>query len=109
MIQALIKAAENKKQVVCIIEIKAPFDEEANLHWSKKLSQAGVYIIYGLSYRIIHAKMIAVARMESKGLRTYVNISTGNYNPITSNFYTDLSYFTCDKDIAQDVLDAFNF
>ena len=109
LIQALIKAAENKKQVVCIIEIKAPFEEEANLYWSEKLSQAGVYIIYGLSYRIIHAKMIAVARMESEGLRTYVNISTGNYNPITSNFYTDLSYFTCDNDIGEDVLDAFNF
>ena len=77
LIKALIKAAENKKQVVCIIELKAAFDEEANLHWSDKLSQAGVYVIYGLSYRKIHAKMIAVARMEKEGIRTYVNISTG--------------------------------
>ena len=109
LIKALIKAAENKKQVVCIIELKAPFDEEANLRWSNKLSQAGVYIIYGLSYRKIHAKIIAVARMEREGIRTYVNISTGNYNPITSNFYTDFSFFTCDQDIGQDVLDTFNF
>ena len=109
LIKALIKAAENKKQVVCIIELKAPFDEEANLHWSNKLSQAGVYIIYGLSYRKIHAKMIAVARMEKEGICTYVNISTGNYNPLTSNFYTDFSYFTCDEEIGQDILDTFNF
>ena len=109
LIKALIKAAENKKQVVCIIELKAPFDEEANLHWSNKLSQAGVYIIYGLSYRKIHAKMIAIARMEKEGIRTYVNISTGNYNPITSNFYTDFSYFTSDSEIGQDILDTFNF
>ena len=109
LIKALIKAAENKKQVVCIIELKAPFDEEANLYWSNKLSQAGVYIIYGLSYRKIHAKMIAIARMEKDGICTYVNISTGNYNPITSNFYTDFSYFTCDQEIGQDILDTFNF
>ena len=109
LIKALIKAAENKKQVVCIIELKAAFDEEANLHWSDKLSKAGVYIIYGLSYRKIHAKMIAVARMEKEGINTYVNISTGNYNPITSNFYTDFSYFTCDQEIGQDILDTFNF
>ena len=109
LIGSLIKAAENKKQVVCIIELKAPFDEEANLYWSNKLSQAGVYIIYGLSYRKIHAKMIAVARMEKEGICTYVNVSTGNYNSRTSHFYTDFSYFTCDKDIGQDVLDTFNF
>ena len=109
LIKALIKAAENKKQVVCIIELKAPFDEEANLHWSNKLSQAGVYIIYGLSYRKIHAKMIAIARMEKEGLCTYVNISTGNYNSVTSNFYTDFSYFTCNQEVGQDILDTFNF
>ena len=109
LIKALIKAAENKKQVVCIIELKAPFDEEANLYWSNKLSQAGVYIIYGVSFRKIHAKMIAIARMEKEGICTYVNVSTGNYNSRTSHFYTDFSYFTCNKDIGQDILDTFNF
>ena len=109
IIQALIRAAENKKQVVCIIELEARFDEEANIYWAEKLAKAGVYIIYGFQHQKTHAKMIAVARVEKDGINTYVNITTGNYNPQTSKVYTDISYFTCKKDIGEEVLEIFNF
>jgi polyphosphate kinase len=108
LINALISAAENKKQVACIIELKARFDEESNIKWAQKLEEAGVHVSYGLMELKTHAKMIMVVRQDSDGIRTYVNIGTGNYNAQTSKFYTDFSLFTCKENIADEVMEVFN-
>ncbi len=109
IINALIKAAENKKQVACIIELTARFDEERNIHWAQKLEEAGVHVSYGLMEYKTHAKMISVVRKEKDGIRTYVNIGTGNFNSQTSKVYTDMGYFTCHYEISREVLEIFNY
>ena len=109
LINALIRAAENKKQVACIIELTARFDEERNIQWAQKLEEAGVHVSYGLMEYKTHAKMIVVVRKDLDGIRTYVNIGTGNYNSQTSKFYTDFSLFTCKKEISAEILEVFNF
>lgn len=108
IVDTLIEAAENGKQVACIIELKARFDEERNIRWATKLEEAGVHVTYGLLDLKTHAKMIVVVRQDHDGIRSYVNIGTGNYNSETSKLYTDYSYFTCKKAIAQEVLEVFN-
>ena len=109
LVDTLIRAAENKKQVACVIELTARFDEERNILWAQKLEEAGVHVSYGMMEYKTHAKIIVVVREDPDGLRTYVNIGTGNYNSQTSNFYTDFSLFTCRKKTASEILELFNY
>jgi polyphosphate kinase len=108
LINLLIKAAERKKQVACIIELKARFDEESNIKWAHILEEAGVHVAYGILKFKTHAKLALVVREEESELKTYVNIGTGNFNGQTSRLYTDLSYFTCRPKIVREVLEVFN-
>ncbi len=108
LVDTLIEAAENGKQVACIVELKARFDEESNIRWATKLEEAGVHVTYGLVDLKTHAKMIVVVRQDHDGIRSYVNIGTGNYNSETSKLYTDYGYFTCKKSIGEEVHEVFN-
>jgi polyphosphate kinase len=109
LIPLLIKAAENGKQVAVLVELKARFDEENNIGWAKQLERAGIHVVYGLVGLKTHAKMALVIRKEQDGLRRYVHLSTGNYNMVTAQIYTDLSYFTCRQDITEDATEVFNY
>ncbi|MBW2522803.1 MAG: polyphosphate kinase 1 [Deltaproteobacteria bacterium] len=108
VVEALMHARENGKQVSVLVEIKARFDEENNIVWARALERAGVHVTYGVMGLKTHAKACLVVRREHKGIRRYVHLATGNYNPITARVYTDLGYFTCQEDIADDVSDLFN-
>ena len=109
LVPALIEAAENGKQTVCLVEIKARGDERRNIEWSRAMEQAGVHVAYGFPSMKIHAKMTLVVRREGGGLRRYVHIGTGNYNSVTARAYEDFGLFTADEDIAADVADLFNY
>jgi polyphosphate kinase len=109
LVPALIEAAENGKQSVCLVEIKARGDERRNIEWSRALEQAGVHVVYGFSTLKIHAKTTLVVRQEGGVLRRYVHIGTGNYNNATAKLYEDFGFFTADEDIAADVADLFNY
>ncbi|MCG7410030.1 polyphosphate kinase 1 [Paenibacillus sp. ACRRX] len=108
IIQALIEAAENKKQVTVLVEIKARFDEENNIHWAKRLEQAGCHVIYGLVGLKTHLKMLLIVRREETGIRRYVHLGTGNYNDVTANFYTDMGLLTVNAQIGSDASTIFN-
>jgi polyphosphate kinase len=108
LVPALIEAAENGKQSVCLVEIKARGDERRNIEWSRALEQAGVHVVYGFPTLKIHAKATLVIRREVGGLRRYVHIGTGNYNSVNAKSYEDFGLFTADEDIAADVADLFN-
>jgi polyphosphate kinase len=109
-IKNLIKAAEAGKQVVCLVELKARFDEERNIFWANKLEEAGVHVVYGIVGLKTHTKISLVVRQEQDGeLLSYVHVGTGNYNVATSSLYTDLGLLTCDKRITHEVIEVFNY
>ena len=107
-VRSLIKAAENGKQVACLVELKARFDEERNLHWAEELQKAGDHVIYGMRGLKTHTKLALVVRREGDGLRSYAHIGTGNYHVKTARMYTDFGLLTCDPVLTRDVVNLFH-
>ena len=108
LVPALIRASERGKQAVCLVELKARFDERANIGWARAMEEAGVHVVYGLPTLKTHAKSILIIRREGDGVRHYVHVGTGNYHPTTARLYTDFGLLTCDDEIGADVADMFN-
>lgn len=108
-VKALIRAAEEGKQVVCLVEIKARFEEERNIYWAQALENAGVHVVYGVVGLKTHAKTTLVVRQEVDGLKCYAHIGTGNYNSLTSRFYTDFGLLTCHDDITKELVEFFHY
>ena len=109
IVKALIAAAQNDKQVVALVELKARFDEENNIIWARKLEKSGVHVVYGVTGLKTHTKITLVVRQEKEHIRRYVHIGTGNYNPKTAKIYTDLGLLSCRPELGADLTDLFNF
>jgi polyphosphate kinase len=109
IVEALLEAAERGKQVAVLVELKARFDEESNIGWARTLEQAGVHVVYGVMGLKTHSKAALVVRREGEGVRRYLHLATGNYNPTTATVYEDVGLFTCDETMAADVTDLFNY
>lgn len=109
IVKALMRASENGKQVAALVELKARFDEENNIEWARRLENEGVHVIYGIRGLKTHSKVTLVVRREGEGLKRYVHLATGNYNPTTSRIYTDIGLLTSDEEIGADATDLFNF
>ena len=107
--ESLIEASARGKQVTALVELQARFDEENNIEWAKRLEESGVHVVYGIVGLKTHCKVALVVRQEGEQLRRYVHVATGNYNPVTSNFYTDLGLFTSEEAVGEDATDLFNF
>jgi polyphosphate kinase len=109
VVEALIAAADNGKEVAVLVELKARFDEESNIGWARKLEQAGAHVVYGVIGLKTHTKVALVVRREGKKMRRYVHVGTGNYNVVTATQYTDLDLLTIDPDMGEDASQLFNF
>ena len=109
VVETLLEAARNGKQVAVLVELKARFDEESNIEWARALEREGVHVVYGLLGLKTHSKIALVVRQEGERIRRYVHLSTGNYNSVTAQQYTDLGLFTCDDAIGADASDVFNY
>jgi polyphosphate kinase len=109
ILHALIEAAENGKQVACLVELKARFDEENNIIWAKQLEKSGIHVVYGLMGLKTHCKVTLVVRREEDGPRRYLHVGTGNYNPKTARTYTDVGLLTCEPDFGKDATELFNY
>ena len=108
IIQSLMRAVRNGKQVTVLVEVKARFDEERNIRWSEKLEDAGCHVIHGIVGMKIHSKIMLIIRREEGKIQRYIHLSTGNYNEKTARIYTDCGFFTANQDIARDISDVFN-
>ena len=109
IVEALLEAVEEDKQVATLVELKARFDEESNIEWARALEKVGAHVVYGLAGLKIHSKVALVVRREQDRIARYVHLSTGNYNPLTAHLYTDIGLFTADEDVAADASDLFNY
>jgi polyphosphate kinase len=109
IVKSLIRAAERGKQVSALVELKARFDEQANIAWARALEEAGVHVVYGLVGFKTHSKTALVVRQEDDGIRRYCHVGTGNYNPKTARMYEDIGLLSCDPDLGSDLTDLFNF
>jgi polyphosphate kinase len=109
IVNALIAAAENGKQVSVLVELKARFDEENNIYWARRLESVGVHVVYGLVGLKTHSKLVMVVRREKEHIKRYVHIGTGNYNPKTARLYTDFGLFSCREELGADLTDMFNY
>ena len=109
MIKHLVRAARNGKQVAVVLELKARFDEAANIKWATRMEDAGIHVTYGVVGLKTHRKIILVVRQDYDGLRRYAHIGTGNYHAGTARLYTDLGLFTCDDAIGRDLTELFNY
>ena len=109
VVDTLLEASENGKQVAVLVELKARFDEESNISWARMLEREGVHVIYGLPGLKTHSKVLLVVRREGEHIRRYIHLATGNYNAVTAQVYEDIGMFTCDDDIGADATDLFNF
>jgi polyphosphate kinase len=109
IVEALLEAVEEDKQVAALVELKARFDEESNIEWARALEHAGAHVVYGLIGLKIHCKVALVVRQEQGRIAQYMHLSTGNYNAVTAHLYTDMGLFTADQEIADDVSNLFNY